>query len=89
MVLHWLPTSWLSSGLIYIHQEEPLVGEKAVNAEVRATLYDGEELVCEMCKIDTERERERQKKYVIFQKAIVTNYNKTTITSTKGYKVTL
>ena len=68
----------------------PTVGDKAVNAEVRATLCDGEEPVFERMQDrhrERERERERHKRIHYFPKATVTIT--TTTTFTKGYKVTL
>ena len=55
------------------------VGDKVVNAEERATLCDGEELVCERMQDrhtererERERERDRHKEYIIFKEATVT-----------------
>ena len=52
---------------------ERSVGDKIVNAEARATLCDGEELVCErMQDRHRERERDRHKEYDIFKEATIT-----------------
>ena len=71
-----------------------IVGDKAVNAEARATLCDDDELVCErMQDRHTEREREREREREIGTKNKLysnsNDYKKGNNPFTKGYKVTL